>query len=80
MLVGARGRWNPNSINFISERQRGQVHIKLEHAGSSAGAFIQPDALPCRLGKENARQLLEAGWVQRQAWKDAHLALWEKRG
>lgn len=56
------------------------MHIKLEHAGSSAGAFIQPDALPCRLDRENARQLLEAGWVQRQAWKDAHLALWEKRG
>lgn len=42
MLVGARGRWNPNSINFISERQRGQVHIKLERSRSSAGPFIQP--------------------------------------
>ena len=42
MLVGARGRWNPNSINFISERQRGQVHIKLERSRNSAGPFIQP--------------------------------------
>ena len=44
MLVGAWGRWNPNSINFISERQRGQVHIKLERSRSSAGPFIQPDS------------------------------------
>lgn len=48
MLVGAQGRWNPNSINFISERQRGQVHIKLECSQSSAGAFIQPGSLQFR--------------------------------
>jgi hypothetical protein len=78
MLVGAGGRWNPNSINFIFERQRGQVHIKLE----CSETFIYGDiylANPLPLGRNSARQLLEAGWVQSQVWKGALLGLWEKR-
>lgn len=53
MLVGTRGRWNPNSINFISERQRGQVHIKLERSRSSAGPLTQPGSSRFR---QRARQ------------------------
>lgn len=64
MLVGARGCWNPNSINFISERQRGQVHIKLERSQSSASAFIQPGSLQFR---QKERQAAFGGWLSAEA-------------
>lgn len=64
MLVGAWGHWNPNSINFISERQRGQEHIKLGHPLSSAGAFIQPGSLQFR---QRERQAAFGGWLGAEA-------------
>lgn len=67
MLVGAQGRWNPNSINFISERQRGQVHIKLECSRSSAGHLFS--RAPYSLGRENARRLSEP-WLGMEAGLD----------
>lgn len=78
MLVGARGHWNPNSINFISERQRGQEHINLgTRRAPPRHSFGQA---PYRLGRESIRRLLEAAWVQRQAWKGAQLTWWKEVG
>lgn len=77
MLVGAQGRWNPNSINFISERQRGQVHIKLECSQSSAGAFIQPGPLQFR---RREHQAAFGGWVGAEAGLEASLSYTVEEG
>lgn len=61
MLVGAQGRWNPNSINSISERQRGQVHIKPERSPSSAEALVQPGSVRFRRGECQAARGRLAG-------------------